>query len=125
MAKKENLIEISLLEYMVREDLNRSALRVMGVLDPVKVMITNYPEGQVEELEAVNNPEDPSAGTCQVAFSNVIYIDREDFREIVPPKYFRLAPGREVRLRYGYIIQCQSFIKRCSDRRGDGNPLHL
>jgi glutaminyl-tRNA synthetase len=83
----------------------------MGVLDPVKVVITNYPEDQVEELEAINNPEDPSAGTRKVPFSNVIYIDRDDFREVAPPKYFRLAPGREVRLRYGYIINCQSFVK--------------
>ncbi|HEY3345501.1 MAG TPA: glutamine--tRNA ligase, partial [Anaerolineaceae bacterium] len=106
-----NLIEISLLEHMVREDLNRSALRVMGVLNPVKVIIDNYPEGQVEQLEAVNNPEDPSAGTRQVPFSRELYIDEDDFREVPPPKYFRLAPGREVRLRYGYIIKCESFSK--------------
>ncbi len=112
VAKKENLIEISLLEHMVREDLNRSALRVMGVLNPVKVVIDNYPEGQVEQLEAVNNPEDPSAGTRQVPFSRELYIDEDDFREVPPPKYFRLAPGREVRLRYGYIIKCTSEPRR-------------
>jgi len=111
VAKNENLIDISLLEYMVREDLNKKALRVMGVLNPVKVVIENYPENQVEELEAINNPEDPSAGTRKVSFTKVIYIDQDDFREVPPPKYFRLAPGREVRLRYGYIIKCVDFIK--------------
>jgi glutaminyl-tRNA synthetase len=122
VAKKENLIEISLLEFVVREELNRRALRVMGVLDPVKVVITNYPEGQVEELEAVNNPEDASAGTRKVPFSNVIYIDREDFREVPPPKYFRLAPGKEVRLRYGYIIKCESFEK--DPQTGNVTEIH-
>ncbi|MDD5368486.1 MAG: glutamine--tRNA ligase/YqeY domain fusion protein [Anaerolineaceae bacterium] len=111
VAKNENLIEISLLEHMVRDDLNHSALRVMGVLNPVKVIIDNYPEGQVEQLEAINNPEDPSAGARQVPFSREIYIDADDFREVPPPKYFRLAPGREVRLRYGYIIKCESFTR--------------
>ncbi|HVN53698.1 MAG TPA: glutamine--tRNA ligase/YqeY domain fusion protein [Anaerolineaceae bacterium] len=111
VAKNENLIEIELLEHNVREDLNRCALRVMGVLNPVRVVITNYPEGQVEELEAVNNPEDPSAGTRKVPFSRMLYIDRDDFRESPPPKYFRLAPGREVRLRYGYIIKCEDFVQ--------------
>ncbi len=111
VAKNENLIDISLLEYMVREDLNKKALRVMGVLNPVKVVIENYPEGQGEELEAINNPEDPSAGTRKVSFTRVIYIDQDDFREAPPPKYFRLAPGREVRLRYGYIIKCVDFVK--------------
>jgi glutaminyl-tRNA synthetase len=111
VAKNDNLIDISLLEYMVREDLNKSALRVMGVLNPVKVVIENYPENQVEELEAINNPEDSSAGTRKVSFTRVIYIDQDDFRETPPPKYFRLAPGREVRLRYGYIIKCVDFVK--------------
>ncbi|MCL4559069.1 MAG: glutamine--tRNA ligase/YqeY domain fusion protein, partial [Chloroflexi bacterium] len=111
VAKKENLIDLALLEYNIREDLNKRAPRVMGVLEPVKVVITNYPDGQVEQLEAINNPEDPSAGTRQVPFSRVIYIDREDFREVPPPKYFRLAPGREVRLRYGYIIKCTVMLK--------------
>ena len=111
VAKKENLIEIELLEHMVRNDLNKITLRVMGVLDPVKVVITNYPTGQVEELEAVNNPEDPAAGTRKLPFTREIYIDQDDFREVPPPKYFRLAPGREVRLRYGYIIKCEDFVK--------------
>jgi glutaminyl-tRNA synthetase len=111
VAKKDNLIELSLLEYMVREDLNKRAPRVMGVLNPVKLVLTNYPEGQIEELEAINNPEDPSAGTRQVPFSRVLYIDQDDFRETPPPKYFRLAPGREVRLRYGYIIKCVDYDK--------------
>src|SRR5512146_1479523 len=111
VAKNENLIDVALLEHLVREDLNKTALRVMGVLEPVKVTITNYPEGQVEELEAVNNPEDPAAGTRKVPFSRVIYIDKDDFRAEPPPKYFRLAPEREVRLRYGYIIKCVDFVK--------------
>jgi glutaminyl-tRNA synthetase len=111
VAKKENLIEIELLEHLVRDELNLSAKRVLGVLDPVKVIITNYPEGQVEEMEAINNPEDPSAGNRKVPFSREIFIDAEDFREEPPPKYFRLAPGREVRLRYGYIIRCIDFVK--------------
>jgi len=111
VAKKENLIEIELLEHLVRDELNLSAKRVLGVLDPVKVIITNYPEAQVEEMDAINNPEDPSAGNRKVPFSREIYIDAEDFREEPPPKYFRLAPGREVRLRYGYIIRCVDFVK--------------
>ncbi len=111
VAKRENLVDIALLEHHVREELNRTALRVMGVLEPLKVFITNYPEGQVEELEALNNPEDESAGTRKVPFSREIYIEKDDFREVPPPKYFRLAPGQEVRLRYGYIIKCVDFVK--------------
>ncbi|MCE1253457.1 MAG: glutamine--tRNA ligase/YqeY domain fusion protein [Anaerolineae bacterium] len=111
VAKNDNLIEVTLLEHKVREDLNIRSLRVMGVINPVKVVITNYPDGQVEELEATNNPEDASAGTRLVPFSKVIYIDQDDFREVPPPKYFRLSPGREVRLRYGYIIKCEDFVK--------------
>jgi glutaminyl-tRNA synthetase len=111
VAKKENLVDISLLDHCVRDDLNLKVKRVMAVLDPIKVVITNYPDGQVEELDAINNPEDESAGTRKVPFSKVIYIDEEDFRETPPPKYFRLAPGREVRLRYGYIIKCVDFVK--------------
>ena len=111
VAKNENLIDITLLEHLVREDLNRHSNRVMGVLFPVKVIIDNYPENQTEELEAVNNPEDPSAGTRMVPFSRIIYIDQDDFREDPPPRYFRLSPGREVRLRYGYIIRCNDFKK--------------
>jgi glutaminyl-tRNA synthetase len=111
VAKNENLIDIGLLEFNVRDILNKSAPRVLAVLNPVKVIITNYPEGKVEELEAINNPEDPSAGTRALPFSREIYIEQDDFREEPPPKYFRLAPGREVRLRYGYIIKCESFSK--------------
>jgi len=95
----------------VREYLNRRAPRVMGVLRPLRVVIENYPEGQVEKLDAVNNPEDPSAGTREVPFSRVLYVEREDFLEDPPKKFFRLAPGREVRLRYGYFITCDEVIK--------------
>ena len=97
-------------------------MRVMGVLNPVKVVITNYPEDQVEELEAVNNPEDASAGTRRVPFSKYIYIDQDDFREVPPPKYFRLAPGREVRLRYGYIIKFENVIKNA--QTGEIEEIH-
>ena len=122
VAKKENLVEFSLLEFNVRDSLNRTAPRVMGVLNPVKVVITNYPDGQVEELDAVNNPEDPSAGTRKLPFSKVLYIDQDDFREVPPPKYFRLAPGREVRLRYGYYIQCQDYVK--NEQTGEIEEIH-
>ena len=122
VAKKENMIEIELLEHLVRGELNVSANRVMGVLHPVKVVITNYPEGQVEEIEAINNPEDPSAGTRKVPFAREIYIDQDDFREIPPPKYFRLAPGKEVRLRYGYIIKCEDFVK--NPQTGEVEEIH-
>ncbi len=111
VAKNENLIDIGLLEFNVRDILNKSANRVLAVLNPVKVIITNYPQDQVEEMEAINNPEDPSAGTRLLPFSREIYIEQDDFREVPPPKYFRLAPGREVRLRYGYIIKCEDFVK--------------
>ena len=111
VAKNESVADISLLEYSVRDELNRTAPRVMGVLNPLKVVIDNYPEGVVEELEAVNNPEDPAAGTRKIPFSRVLYIEQDDFRETPPPKYFRLAPGREVRLRYGYFIKCVDVVK--------------
>jgi glutaminyl-tRNA synthetase len=111
VAKNENLIDVGLLEFNVRDLLNKSAKRVLAVLNPVKVVITNYPECQVEQLEAVNNPEDPSAGTRSLPFSREIYIEQDDFREVPPPKYFRLTPGREVRLRYGYIIKCEDVVK--------------
>ncbi len=111
VAKRENLVDIALLEAMVREKLNKTSPRVMGVMDPVKVVILNYPEDQVEEFDAVNNPEDESAGTRKVPFSRELYIEKDDFREVPPPKYFRMAPGREVRLRYGYIIRCVDYIK--------------
>jgi len=106
-----NLVDIALLEALLRDDLNRNAPRVMVVLHPLKVIIDNYPDRMVEELEAINNPEDPSAGTRRITFSREIYIDRDDFREEPPKKYFRLAPGREVRLRYGYFIRCVEVTK--------------
>lgn len=111
VAKVDSVIDLQLLEYCIREDLNRRAPRVMGVLRPLKVVIDNYPEGQVEELEAVNNPEDAGAGTRQVPFSREIYIEQDDFREVPPKKYYRLSPGQEVRLRYAYLVRCQSVVK--------------
>ncbi|MSR81699.1 MAG: glutamine--tRNA ligase/YqeY domain fusion protein [Candidatus Latescibacteria bacterium] len=117
MAKRENLVDMALLEHCLREDLNQRAARVMAVLNPLKVVIENYPEGQVEELEAVNNPEDPAAGTRRVPFSREIYIEKDDFREDPPKKYFRLAPGREVRLRYGYYLKCTGVVK--DERTGE------
>jgi glutaminyl-tRNA synthetase len=111
MAKRENTIDVSLLEFSVREDLNLKAKRVMAVLNPLKVVITNYPDDQSEELEAVNNPEDLSMGTRTLPFSKEIYIDKDDFREVPPPKFHRLSPGKEVRLRYAYIIRCDEVIK--------------
>jgi glutaminyl-tRNA synthetase len=111
VAKADSLNEIEQLEHCLREDLNRRAPRVMGVLDPVRVVIENYPEGRSEELDAVNNPEDPSAGTRKVPFSREIYIEREDFMEDPPKKFYRLAPGREVRLRYAYFVTCTGVEK--------------
>jgi glutaminyl-tRNA synthetase len=120
VTKVEGISDVSLLEHSVRDDLNKTALRVMGVLDPLKVILVNYPETLTEELEAVNNPEDPEAGTRKVPFSRELYIEREDFMENPPHKFFRLAPGREVRLRYGYFITCQEVLK---DK--DGNITEL
>jgi glutaminyl-tRNA synthetase len=111
VAKKENVIDMAQLEHSVREDLNRIAPRVMTVLRPLKVVITNYPEGQVEEVEVKNNPEDDAAGTRKVPFSRELYIEREDFMEDPPKKFFRLAPGREVRLRSAYFIRCTGVVK--------------
>ncbi len=111
IAKTESTIDVQLLEYCVREDLNRVAPRVMAVLRPLKVVITNYPDGQVEQLDAINNPEDPAAGTREVPFSKVLYIERDDFMEDPPKKFFRMAPGREVRLRYAYFIKCEEVVK--------------
>jgi glutaminyl-tRNA synthetase len=121
VSKTSGITELSLLEYYVREDLNKSALRVMAVLKPLKVVIDNYPEGLVEQMDAVNNPEDPSAGTRTVPFSKVLYIEDDDFREIPPPKYFRLSPGKEVRLRYGYFITCTGVEK---DAQGNVVEVH-
>ncbi|HOZ16003.1 MAG TPA: glutamine--tRNA ligase/YqeY domain fusion protein [Tenuifilaceae bacterium] len=111
VAKRDNVIDLSLLEFCLREDLNKRAERRMAVLNPLKVVITNYPEGQVEELPATNNPEDESAGKRMVPFSRVIFIEQDDFMENPPKKYFRLAPGQEVRLRYAYFIKCEEVIK--------------
>jgi len=122
VAKADNLVDIALLEHCIREDLNRRAPRVMGVLRPLRVVIDNYPEGLVEEMEAVNNPEDPSAGTRRVPFSRVLYIERDDFREEPPPKFYRLAPGREVRLRYAYFVTCVGVVK--DEQTGEVVELH-
>ena len=111
IAKADNLVDVALLEHCVREDLNKRAQRRMAVLRPLKLVIENYPEGQVEEFDAVNNPEDPSAGTRRVPFSRELWIEQDDFRETPPPKYFRLAPGVEVRLRYAYIVKCSGFSR--------------
>ncbi|MCL2133267.1 MAG: glutamine--tRNA ligase, partial [Bacteroidales bacterium] len=121
VAKRDNVIDLSLLEWCVREDLNKRANRYMGVLNPIKVVITNYPEGKVEMIEAVNNPEDESAGKRQVPFSREIYIEQDDFMENPPKKYFRLSPGNEVRLKYAYIIKCEEVIK---DELGNVKELH-
>src|SRR5213594_2654989 len=122
VAKRDAVVEMALLEHFIREDLNKRAPRVMGVLRPLRLILDNYPEGQVEELDAVNNPEDPSMGSRKVPFSRLLYIEREDFREDPPKQFFRLAPGREVRLRYAYIIKCVSVVK--DDRSGEVVEVH-
>ncbi len=111
VSKTDSVVDIALLEACLREDLNKRAPRVMGVLRPLRVVIENYPEGKVEEVEALNNPEDPAAGTRKVPFSRVLYIERDDFREEPPPKFYRLVPGREVRLRYAYFVKCVDVVK--------------
>jgi glutaminyl-tRNA synthetase len=111
VAKFNSTVDFAKLEFCVREDLNKRAPRVMAVLRPIKVVIENYPDGQIEMLDAVNNPEDSSAGTRKVPFSSVLYLEQDDFREVPPPKYFRLSPGVEVRLRYAYFIKCTGIIK--------------
>lgn len=121
VGKKGSLVDMALLEYCVREDLNKTAPRVMGVLRPLKVVIDNYPADKEEYLDAVNNPEDPGAGTRKVPFSRVLYIERDDFMENPPKQFFRLAPGREVRLRYAYFIKCESVVK---DEKGEIAELH-
>ncbi len=122
VAKRDSTIDMEFLEHCVREELNKTSPRVMAVLRPLKVVITNYPEGQVEELEAVNNPEDEAMGTRKVLFSRVIYIEQDDFREDPPKKFYRLAPGREVRLRYAYFIRCNEVIK--DKETGEVKELH-
>jgi glutaminyl-tRNA synthetase len=121
VSKTNGSIELAMLEHFVREDLNKRAPRVMAVLRPLKVVIDNHPENHVEEMEAVNNPEDASAGTRKVPFSRVLYIEQDDFREVPPKGYFRLSPGREVRLRYAYFITCQSVVK---NDKGDVVEVH-
>ena len=121
VSKTNGIIPIGRLEYFVREDLNKRALRVMAVLRPLKVVIDNYPDGQTEEMDAVNNPEDPSAGTRKVPFSKVLYIEQDDFKENPPKDYFRLSPGREVRLRYGFFIKCNEVVK---DAAGNVTEVH-
>ncbi|HPQ53191.1 MAG TPA: glutamine--tRNA ligase/YqeY domain fusion protein [Spirochaetota bacterium] len=111
VAKRDSTVDVALLEHCLREDLNRRALRVMAVLNPLRVVIENYPEGRVEELDAVNNPEDESAGTRKIPFSRTLYIEQDDFREEAPKKFFRLAPGKEVRLKHAYYVTCTDVIK--------------
>ncbi len=120
VAKRQNVIDIAMLEHAVRDDLNARANRVLAVLRPLRVVIENYPEGQVEYLDAVNNPEDPDAGARKLPFSRELYVERDDFMEDPPRKFFRLAPGREVRLRYGYFITCTDVV-----RDDDGEPVEL
>jgi glutaminyl-tRNA synthetase len=111
VSKVESIVDLQLLEHCIRESLNKQAPRVMAVLRPLKLVLDNFPEGKVEQLEAVNNPEDPSAGTRQVPFTRELWIEQDDFREVAPKKYYRLAPGAEVRLRWGYIVKCVDFKK--------------
>ncbi len=122
VAKRDSVVDIALLEHCLREDLNKRAPRVMAVLRPLKLIIDNYPEGEVEQLESVNNPEDDTMGTRKVPFSCVLYVERDDFREDAPKKWFRLAPGREVRLKHAYIIKCERVIK--DEKTGEVMELH-
>ncbi|MFQ5715657.1 MAG: glutamate--tRNA ligase family protein, partial [Nitrospinales bacterium] len=117
VARSASVVDIALLEHCLREDLNKRARRVMAVLRPLRVVLENYPEGKTEEMEAVNNPEDPGMGTRTVPFSRVLYIERDDFMEDPPKKYFRLAPGREARLKHAYIIKCERAVK--DERTGE------
>ena len=122
VSKTNGIIELAMLEHYLRQDLNLRAPRVMAVLSPLKVVIDNYPEGQVEQMEAVNNPEDESAGKRKVPFSRVLYIEQDDFRENPPKQYYRLSPGREVRLRYGYLVTCTSVVK--DEKTGEVVEVH-
>ena len=122
VARRDGTIDVALLEHCLREDLNKRAPRYMAVLRPLKLVIDNYPEGQVEQLEAVNNPEDPAAGKRQVPFSRVLYIEQDDFKEDAPKKYFRLAPGAEVRLRWAYLVRCVSVVK--DPQTGEVTEVH-
>jgi glutaminyl-tRNA synthetase len=114
LAKRESVVDYAVLEHCARDYLNRTVIRRMAVLRPLKVVLTNYPEGETEEFAAVDNPEDPAAGTHPVPFSRVLYIERDDFIEVPPKKFYRLAPGREVRLRYAYLVTCREVIKDAS-----------
>src|SRR5258708_6549103 len=114
VTKYNGLTDVAVLEHAIREDLNKHAQRRLGVLRPIKVVLTNYPDGKVEQLDATNNPEDPNGGTRQVPFGRVLYVERDDFMEVPPPKYFRLRPGGEVRLKYAYIIKCENLVKDAS-----------
>jgi glutaminyl-tRNA synthetase len=120
VAKRDNVIDVALLEFSIREDLNKRALRAMAVLDPLKVIITNYPENLTEEMDAINNPEDPAQGSRKIQFSRELFIERDDFTENPPPKYYRLSPGAEVRLRYAYFVTCREVIKN-----EDGNITEI
>jgi glutaminyl-tRNA synthetase len=122
VAKTDSTIDVALLEHCIREDFNKRAPRVMCVLRPLRVVIDNYPQDQTEEVDAVNNPEDPDMGTRKVPFSRVLYIEQDDFREDPPEKFFRLAPGREVRLRYAYLITCVGVVK--DEQTGEVVELH-
>jgi glutaminyl-tRNA synthetase len=121
VAKRDNVIDVSLLEHCLREDLNKRAQRIMAVLNPIKLVLTNFPEGGEEWLEAVNNPEDPTTGTRKVPFTRELYIDQDDFMEIPAHKFFRLSPGNEVRLKSAYIIRCTDVIKNAD---GSIRELH-
>ena len=120
ISKSNSTVDFALLEHCVRENLNLTATRVMAVLKPLKVVLINYPEDQVEEMEAINNPEDPNAGTRKMPFSRIVYIEKDDFMEDPPKKFFRLAPGREVRLKHAYVIKCEEVIKN-----SDGEVIEL
>ena len=120
VAKRESMVDMALLEHCLREDLNRRALRRMAVLRPLKVVITNYPAGKVEEVDAENNPEDPGAGTRKLPFAREIWIEQDDFREDPPRKFFRLSPGKEIRLKHAYYIRCDEVVKD-----GAGNVVEL
>src|SRR5947209_1828918 len=114
ITKYNSITDLAMLKHATHEDLNRRALRRLAVLHPIKVVITNYPKGKTEELEAINNPEDPAAGRRKIPFSGELYIERDDFMETPPPKFFRLRPGGEVRLKYAYIIKCDGVVKDAS-----------
>ena len=124
MAKRDSTVDLDLLKWSIREELNREAPRVMAVLRPLKVVITNYPEGQVEQITCENNPENPDAGTREVPFTRELFIEQDDFREDAPRKFFRLKPGGEVRLKHAYFIRCDEVVKDAAGKR-DRAALHL